>query len=188
MKRETIDVETLRSLFLCNAETGELFWKSRPPEAFTCSGQLSRETCSRTWNTKNAGKRALNTTSSDGYCRGEVAGRYLLAHRVIWAMIYGEWPSQPIDHINGNPADNRISNLRSVSLSENQRNRRISKNNQSGVCGVSWRPTRKKWGAVIRAGGKQIHLGSFDLKADAIAARKAAEIEHGYHQNHGRQP
>jgi len=101
-------------------------------------------------------------------------------------MATGAWPPDQIDHVNGVRTDNRIENLRSVTHAENGRNQAIPRNNTSGVMGVARRTRGKKWHAQIKVGGKQIHLGSFDDKDEAIAARAAADIEHGFHENHGR--
>lgn len=80
-----------------------------------------------------------------------------------------------IDHINRNPLDNRRENLRIVTPQQNCMNKSIQPNNTSGVPGVSWRKDRNKWRAFISIDGKQIALGLYKRKEDAIAARKAAE-------------
>ena len=103
-------------------------------------------------------------------------------------MHHGAWPKKGIDHINGITDDNRISNLRDVSQSDNMRNMTTPCRNTSGRIGVYWFARDCKWQAQIRADGKTKHLGYFDDINDAIAARKAAEIEYGYHENHGRAP
>lgn len=109
-------------------------------------------------------------------------------HRIIWAMHYGVWPTKFLDHINGDPTDNRIENLREVTNQENCKNARIGKNNTSGRVGVSYYGHNgwSKWHAYIRGNGKLISLGYFEDFDAAVAAREAAEIEHGYHPNHGR--
>ncbi len=170
--------QVLRELIRHDPETGELFWKTRSAEHFDPSSKLN---ICRSWNARYAGKRALNNPST-GYLSGEIFSKRFLAHRVIWALHYGEWPEN-IDHINGNTMDNRIANLRSVTHSENMRNCKCRKDNAfpTGV-----HPFRKKWKATITHNRKQIHLGVFDSLADALWARKAAEIKYGFHANHGR--
>lgn len=106
------------------------------------------------------------------------------AHRLAWLYIYGAFPSGIIDHINGNGMDNRISNLRSVTYAENSRNATLGKKNKTGVLGVA--KTGKKWGVCIGVNGKCIRLGSYSDFDEAVAVRKQAEIEHGYHENHGK--
>lgn len=119
-----------------------------------------------------------------GYTRIEVGGRRYRTHRVVWALFYGEWPSI-IDHINHVRTDNRITNLRNTTAEVNQRNMKKSTRNQSGVTGVSWDKKSNKWYAKICVGYVQKHLGLFDRVEDAIAARKVAEQEAGFHPNHG---
>lgn len=107
------------------------------------------------------------------------------AHRLACFYVTGSWPKQDTDHINGIGTDNRWSNLRDVSTSDNCRNRRIPLNNKSGVIGVSWEKLVSKWRADIMINSKKTCLGFFDSLEDAAKIRKAAEIEHTYHPNHG---
>lgn len=88
-------------------------------------------------------------------------------------------------HINHNPVDNRLGNLRLVTSAENNRNVPLRKANTSSVCGVNWHKLRCKWRAYIRTSGKHLHLGMFDNFEDAVSARKAAEVKYGFHPNHG---
>lgn len=80
-----------------------------------------------------------------------------------------------IDHINHCVYDNRKSNLRIVTHSQNMRNHKIHINNSSGVSGVSWHKKANKWWAYINVDGKRINLGYFDKFEDAVKARKNAE-------------
>ena len=111
--------------------------------------------------------------------------RYYM-HRLAWLYVYGEWPKYVIDHINGVRDDNRIKNLRDVKEGDNFKNCAISKTNTSGVTGVSFIKKHKTWKAYICVDYKLINLGSFEVKDDAISARKNAEIKYGFHKNHGR--
>lgn len=114
-----------------------------------------------------------------------VDGKLFHAHRLAWLLMQGEFPLEQIDHIDGNGLNNQIENLRAVSTTENLRNQRKNSKNSSGAAGVRWyRPTRK-WQARIKVGRKDIHLGYFADKSEAISARKAAEIKYGFHANHG---
>lgn len=91
------------------------------------------------------------------------------------------------DHISGNTLDNRKSNLRSVSKKENGRNCRVNTDNSPGVCGVSFRKDTSKWSAKITVDCKVIYLGTcYETFEDAVKARKLAEIQYGFHENHGR--
>jgi len=119
------------------------------------------------------------------YSRISIDGNLHYAHRLAWLWNHGELPPHEIDHINGDGTDNRLCNLRSATSSENSRNRRLHSNNASGTCGVYWYEPSRKWVARIMVDSKLLHLGYFEDIDDAIAARKEAEIEHGYHPNHG---
>ena len=180
-----ISIETLRKLLIYDPEAGTLTWRERGAEWFK-DGKRGAENSARTWNTKNAGKTAFTFTDNRGCKQGAVFKVNYKAHRVVWAMHYGAWPVDQIDHINGNPSDNRIANLRDVSHKENMRNRKLPSTNTSGHVGVCWHRKARKWHAQIQVGGVNKHLGEFDEKADAIATRAAAEIKYGFHENHGR--
>ena len=115
-------------------------------------------------------------TMLNGRIAINVDGRRYLAHRLAWLYVYGEAPGKFIDHIDGNPANNRISNLRLCSQSENLQNQRRAKaNSRSGFLGVSWRKQTKKWRAVICIGRKAKELGHFDSPEEAHAAYVAAK-------------
>lgn len=124
-----------------------------------------------------------------GYLTIRLCGRRVMAHRVAWFMYYGRWPSGQVDHINHVRTDNRRENLRDVPAQENAKNTGISKRNKSGVVGVSWYEARQRWVAQIgikREGRSHtLMLGHFDELTAAVAARKRAERELGYHENHG---
>ena len=130
----------LNELLRYEAETGELFWKS---------------------NNKLAGHK-----HKSGYVNIKVRGKTYRAHRVIWAMVYGKFPDLIIDHINGVPYDNRIQNLREVSVSVNQQNQRQArKDNIGGLLGAH--ACHGKWASQIRVDGKLKYLGLFPTKEEA---------------------
>ena len=68
----------------------------------------------------------------------------------------------------------------------NLRNQKLRSNNSSGVCGVCWDKVSNKWRAAIFVKYESKHLGLFEDKEDAIAARKQAEFAYGFHPNHGK--
>lgn len=171
---------TVRELLHYEPETGIFTWRVRSEKWFT-----SNLAC-RLWNKRNANKEALTAVKSGGYRHGSILGVTYRAHRVAWLYHYGFWPSQYIDHVDGDPTNNRINNLRDVTKSQNNRNKRASSRCKSGCNGVTWCKQREKWLANIRIFDKTLNLGRYDDKNDAIAARKAAEIKHGFHPNHGR--
>ena len=107
-------------------------------------------------------------------------------HRVVWAMYYGYWPPNLLDHINGVRSDDRIVNLRLATSAENIRNSKKSKRNTSGYKGVSWHKAARKWEAHYYPDGAKKHLGLFADIEDAFAARDAAARElHGEFYNDG---
>ncbi len=171
-----------------DAATGALTWKAREAKHFSATEKQSAEHKAASWNRRLAGRPALAYVDRRyGYLTGALFDRHVSAHRVVYALAHGKWPDGEVDHINGNPADNRPSNLRDVSHRENQRNMKRPRNNTSGTSGVIFDSTNGKWVARISANGKvNRHVGCFVEKSDAVAARKAAESLHGYHPNHGR--
>ena len=142
-----------------------------------------------TGNKRYAGS-TIGTVSTNSCCGHKaivlaVDGNNYLAHRVIWLLAYGEWPTHTIDHINGISTDNRLSNLRDVTQLENSRNKPLISSNTSGVTGVAWRESKGKWRAHITVMKKAIHLGYFKNKEDAISARLNALTELGFSKRHG---
>jgi len=133
----------------------------------------------------NKGKELGGIDESTGYKVAFVDGKKYRQHRLAWLYVYGEMPKGEIDHINQDRADNRICNLREVTHKENMKNKKISKKNTSGVTGVYFLKTTKKWYSQIRIDGDLKHLGYFKIKEDAIKARKDAEEKYGFHKNHG---
>ena len=111
--------------------------------------------------------------SSKGYIGALVKKEYIFLHDLIMNPPKG----MIVDHIHGEMSrnDNRKTNLRIGTYQDNLRNCRISKNNTSGVTGVVFRKDTQKWQAQIVVNFKNIHLGSFQYKDDAIKARKEAE-------------
>lgn len=119
------------------------------------------------------------TPNGRGYLIIRIDGKVYPAHRLAWRIKTGEWPEGVIDHINGIGTDNRWDNLRDVTQQENLFNKREMSNNKSGSVGVRFREEYNKWYAAIGVDGKQIHLGSYAEKDEAIAAyQKAKEYYH----------
>ena len=103
----------------------------------------------------------------------------LTVHRLVaTAFIENSENKQCIDHKNRNKKNNNIDNLRWATYEENGQNRTISKNNTSGIIGVSFVISRNKWISRIAVNGKTINLGRFENKEDAIKARHDAEVLH----------
>ena len=179
-----LGLDVLKKLLCYEPDNGKLFWKERDISFFQSGKQSAQHNC-RIWNAKFAGREAF-TAISKGYRVGALLGQNYLAHRVIWALCFGTFPDNQIDHINGDRSDNRLENLRSVSNRENCKNQGSRSDNSTGVTGVYWFKRDSRWVASICADGTQIHLGYFDKFDDAVSARKAAERKYGFHPNHGR--
>jgi hypothetical protein len=126
-----------------------------------------------TWNVttkrRKAGDKA-GTIDNNGYQKISVDKKLYYAHRLAWLYVNGEFPSQIIDHINGNPSDNRIENLRNVSSSENAQNRsKASTRNATGFLGVFKKPSGR-YSFQISVKGK-FHRGKeFDTAEEAYEA------------------
>lgn len=175
-------VETLRALLDFNPETGIFHWKNRDRDMFSGS---SAARVHLAWNARYSGKAALISVCSNGYLQGGLLGKKVLAHRVAVAITTGAWPVE-VDHINGDKTDNRLLNLRTANRSLNVRNLPMRANNTSGVVGVYFCKRINRWCSTIEHKGKRKYLGSYSSKSGAITARRQAEVEWGFHGNHGR--
>lgn len=162
-----------KSLLSYDQHTGIFVWKKRKL-------RTGLERIDKGWNKRLAGKCAAKRRHRHGHLQIGLYGKNYMAHRLAWMIHFGEAPSGHLDHINGNPEDNRIVNLRVANQSENLRNSAIRSDNTSGARGVSWQKSSQKWYAYINTGGKgsMLALGRFDTFEDAVAARKAAEIKY----------
>lgn len=133
---------------------------------------------------RNKGKTAgyLNTT---GYKRVTVKNKSFAVHRLIYILFNKESPKY-IDHIDGNPLNNKIENLRKCTASQNQYNRGLSKNNKSGVKGVRWDSQYRKWRAMIGIENKYVHIGRYETIEQAKEAieqvRKEQHKEFAKHE------
>lgn len=125
------------------------------------------------------------TVNRAGYVVFNVDRKVYYAHRLAWLYMMGAWPEKgrDLDHINGDKADNRWSNLRLASRSQNNMNRSRKGSGTSGHRGVyraSPRADGKPWRAAIGRNGRQVSLGYFETFDEAVAARlKAERLHHG---------
>lgn len=114
-----------------------------------------------------------------GYRQVLVDGKRYKVHRIIFALQYDHFP-EVVDHIDGDPSNNCITNLRACTQAQNMCNRAICSRNTSGVKGVSWSKTANKWLARIGANGKSYTLGFFDdLELAKLVVQEARESLHG---------
>lgn len=167
-------VRFAKERFDYDAESGELTWRDPGPQAFDSLKGY------RIFRRRFVGRVAGSLKKSDGYVRIFVDGKSYLAHRLVWALVYGEVPSLDVDHADRNRSNNRLSNLRLATRSQNCMNRPAHCTNKVGIKGVHWHRATGKWAASIRFGGNRKHLGVFDtINEAATAYRSAASILHG---------
>lgn len=161
--------------FTCDADAGILYFKERPREMFsTLRGW-------RVWNAQNA-NRAVGSPNAAGYLMVRLNKKRLyVVHRIIWEMVNGPIPDgMEVDHENTAKSDNKISNLRLATHSQNGFNKRKPRTNTSGYKGVTFHRATRKWASQIVANGKRIHIGLHESKDEAYAAYKvAAKNIHG---------
>lgn len=119
-------------------------------------------------------------SNNNGYRHILIDGILLKGHRIAWAMTYGEWPSDEIDHRNGNGLDNRIDNLRLATRSQNNQNKMVYKNNVCGIKGVHFIKDKNAYSACITVNGKRTYLGYFKKAKEAgLAYREASKAAWG---------
>jgi hypothetical protein len=143
-----MSLEKAQKLFDYDKETGHLLWKfqkARRTKVGKPAGAIYPGKC-------------INLIID--YCPYK-------AHHIVWLLNKGEWPKEEIDHIDGNPINNRIENLRLATRKQNSFNVSIHKDNLSGFKGVS--RSRDKWLARIQ--GR--HIGLFLTAEEASAAYEA---------------
>lgn len=169
--------EVLEERFRYDSDSGDLIWRTRTDDLHPRTLNM--------WNSRFAGKPAGVQNNDTGYRDLSFEGRTWKVHRFIWKLQTGQDPEY-IDHIDGDRMNNVWSNLREVSWQENLRNKQKYQGYSTPVTGVTRRSGRKPWIARIGVDGSVLHLGSFEKKEDAIAARKSAETRFGFHKNHGR--
>jgi len=142
-----------------------------------------------TWNisfpNKTKSGQKAGCLMSKGYWRIKIDRKEYLAHRLAWLYVYGRWPAEEIDHIDGNKLNNKISNLRECSHQQNAYNFKTYRNNTSGFPGVTRIPKTNKWRAQIRVGAKTKYLGTFDTAQDAyLEYLRAKAIYHPFNPTH----
>jgi len=139
-----------------------------------------KQTSSRSLIGKIAG-----TLNPSGYIRVQISGKFYPVHKLVYLIKNKVYPKY-IDHINGNRADNRIENLREVTPTQNQYNKKIGKSNTSGIKGVCFDKRRNKWTASLYLNGKQRTLGRFDdIELARAVVQEARNKHHGEYANHG---
>lgn len=126
------------------------------------------------------------TVEKKGYIAIKINRKSYKAHRLAWLYIYGNFPKEQIDHLNGIKNDNCINNLREATASENMLNRKQFKNSSAEFKGISFHKKQQKWTAKIQINKQRIWLGSFYSASEAAIAYKNAAIKlHGNFVNFG---
>jgi hypothetical protein len=157
-----VPIQRLHEVFDVSFDTGAVVWKIQTARC-TKVGSLA------------------GFKKSSGHLYVQIDGKTIALHRIVWAMFNGSWPVGILDHMNENPADNRICNLRIASKSQNGANvRRPQRNNKTGYKGVSLNKQTNKYRASMTLNGKHVHIGSFSTPEEAFHAYSLASA-----RNHG---
>ncbi len=183
-KDDFISADIVREFLDYDPMSGALTWKRREQKWFSTSRACAR------WNSIYAGVLAGSVHSSaSGYTKIAIYifNRPYLAHRLAWMHVYGEMPSGPIDHIDGNATNNRIENMMVSTYRKNAMNMSMNSRNSSGVTGVHWAKNICKWRASCRVKGRLVDLGSFHEEDLDLAAMAVLEFrkENGFSERHG---
>ena len=176
----------LDKILTADFDKGILTWKYRTEDMFSDDGTRSAEWRCRLFNAKCGGKEAFTYVNDSGYKVGTIWSKQYKAHRVIWCLMYGDWPKGEIDHINHIKTDNRIANLRDVSGQENMRNMLMNKRNTTGYAGVTFHKNTGKFVAQINIKGVKTGLGYYERAEDAGKAYLDALEKYKFHSNHGK--
>lgn len=173
---QRMDQNLIRKLLRYDRHTGHFYWRARQPALFSELNQSVRNW--RVWNKKFAGVRA-GYVSARGYRYIKLGTKLIKEHRLVWLYCHGRHPAGSVDHIDGDRQNNRISNLRLASNSQNGINSLVARG-ASGLRGVRWAKYANKWRVGIKINGRSVHLGYFDDKSEAAAAYEAKVTEvHG---------
>ena len=178
--RDMPPLDHIREALSYDLETGLLTWKNRPLFHFQDSRAM------KIWNTRYAGKKAGKLLKS-GYIQLRIDRLSYRSHHIAWVLC-GQTLSDnlEIDHKNRIRNDNRFSNLRECTRSQNNCNSRTRSTNRLGIKGVHFEKHTGKFRAEIALNHKSKHLGRFLTAEEAHAAYCAAADEiHGTFSNHG---
>lgn len=158
MAKADLTAQRLRELLHYDPETGVFTWLVRRH--------------------KNPAGMTAGTPDKDGYIQIGIDRHCHKGHQLAWLYMYGDWPTQQVDHRDRVRSNNQLLNLRLATPGQNGQNRSVAlRNNKTGVLGVS--PNgRGKFVANIGVDGRAIYLGTFATVADAAEARSRAKVVH----------
>lgn len=175
MKRDELTQAMLMEMLLYNPDTGVFTWRGG---RFDARGRRIT--------------RFVGTPAGTPITAGHISiylhvdKRHYLAHRLAWLYTYGEFPKGLVDHVNRDPSDNRIANLRLATRSENAMNAGMWSHNTSGYKGVCWDKKSCSWMAYVKKDKRMVFRKHFNSKDDAaLAVREARKQIHGEFANHG---
>lgn len=164
--KEELTQEQVKEVLDYNPLTGLLTWKRKPSKSVVV-GTV-------------AGSKHKN-----GYSYTQLYGCNYPTHRLIWFWVHGKFPEGVIDHINHDRMDNRLENLREVSIAENMKNKSKLKGTLIGEQGIWFCKRRQRYVSEITLNGKKVMQRTFKLFDDAKKAREDKLAELNFHQNHG---
>jgi hypothetical protein len=163
-----MNVDYLRECFDYDAGAGHLVWRQRPRAHFKNGAGWHN------FNNQCAGKIA-GARRSNGRVEITLDGRTYKAARVIWAVYYGVSKFGIVDHIDGNPGNDKIENLRLATPAQNSRNRAHTAANSSGVRGVTWHTPSKKWWVRVTLDGRTRSFGLYKSLEQAVEVARVAK-------------
>lgn len=165
--------------------TGNLIWRHRPDHYFSSPCKASYYNSRMTGNV--AGIKNFQVKSGKPHSiivsvwSHGVGAKTYGVHRIVWEMFNGPIPDgYMVDHVNGDPFDNRIANLRLATRAQNNQNTSLRKDNKTGCRGVCWDKKSNKYRVQVRSNGRRVYNKFFDdLNLAKAAYDEQARIHHG---------
>lgn len=159
MREQQLSAAYVRSILDYDPATGIFRWRQRADRA-------------KNWNSRWAGKEAGSLSNGYVIVQIDKPNNYYTG-QLAWLIAHGSWPPEQVDHINNDRSDNRLSNLRLATNSQNNQNQGPQRNSRSGFRGVHFHPETGKWRASIVIDRRRHSLGLHATPALAAAARDA---------------
>lgn len=145
------------------AKNDSTLTQSRLKELYSYDGESGTFTRLKTVGGRWLAGAVVGAKNSSGYIQIRIDGGRYLAHRLAFFYANGSWPIGEIDHIDGEKRNNKLSNLRDVTHSENMQNQLVAHGRtKSNRLGAHYQSRSNKWLAQIVLSGNLVHLGSFD--------------------------
>ena len=178
-----MSIEIIKEMYCYDPNTGKLSWNTQRPDS-----HFKRSTERTKYFKYLSGQDVKQTINFYGYLVVGVGKRIYPTHRLAFIIMLGRFPDGVVDHIDGNPLNNKWDNLREVSQALNSRNSRKDHRNKSGYAGVYWVKRDKHWKSQVFVDGKSKHLGAFSSPEEANLARLNylnTRSDLGYTERHG---